>query len=253
MYLFNEYPLFANRALAKELGLNEAIVLQQIHFWLESNKKSGVNFIDGRYWTFNTMSNWHKNDFDYMSLTTLKRTFKNLTDKGYLIAENFNRNKFNATKWYSIDYDALEALYKSLDGKRVNTSDIQDVDIDKEVEQEEVEAEEQMLESNEDKAEVGSLEVEKIEEKRKSLVDKFREYGDINKELLEIIEDVYMLDDEDYISINGRKLKAHFVKKRFDSIGYDALEFANMQIKRYEGKINNFKTFTTTLLYNAIS
>lgn len=248
MYLFNEYPLFANRTLAKELGLNEAIVLQQIHFWLESNKKADINFIDGRYWTFNTMSDWHKNDFDYMSIATLRRTFKNLEDKGYLIAGNFNKNKMNTTKWYSIDYDALEELYKSLDGKRVNTSDIQDVDIDKEVEQEEVEAEE--LNEEDKKQAEDNFEIIK---KRKNLVDKFRKYGDINKELLEIIEDVYMLDDEDYISINGRKMKAYFVKSRFDKIDYSALEFADMQIKRSEGKINNFETFAKTVLYNAIS
>ncbi len=32
MYLFDEQPILANKALARELGLNEAIVLQQINY-----------------------------------------------------------------------------------------------------------------------------------------------------------------------------------------------------------------------------
>ena len=31
MYLFDEHPILANKALARELGLNEAVVLQQIN------------------------------------------------------------------------------------------------------------------------------------------------------------------------------------------------------------------------------
>ncbi|HFR3539197.1 TPA: hypothetical protein ACHVCJ_001740 [Streptococcus suis] len=49
--LFDERPILANPVLAR-IGLNEAIVLQQINFWLEVNKQNGKNFHDGRYWTY---------------------------------------------------------------------------------------------------------------------------------------------------------------------------------------------------------
>lgn len=49
MYLFDEEPMVANKTLERELGLNEALVLQQ--YWIEINKKSGKNYHDGKYWT----------------------------------------------------------------------------------------------------------------------------------------------------------------------------------------------------------
>lgn len=38
MYLFDEQPILANKTLAREIGLNEALVLQQINYWIEINK-----------------------------------------------------------------------------------------------------------------------------------------------------------------------------------------------------------------------
>lgn len=36
MYLFDEQPILANKTLARELGLNEALILQQINFGLST-------------------------------------------------------------------------------------------------------------------------------------------------------------------------------------------------------------------------
>ena len=38
--LFDEQPIVVSRELAKLIGLNEAIVLQQVHYWLEINRKA---------------------------------------------------------------------------------------------------------------------------------------------------------------------------------------------------------------------
>ena len=46
--LFNEEPIIINRLAAKVLGLNEAIVVQQIHYWLNINEKAKKNFINGK-------------------------------------------------------------------------------------------------------------------------------------------------------------------------------------------------------------
>lgn len=85
MYLFDEQPILANKTLAREIGLNEALVLQQINYWIEINKRSGNNYFEGRYWTYNSIRAWHENDFDYMSIDTVKRTFSKLEKMGYLI------------------------------------------------------------------------------------------------------------------------------------------------------------------------
>jgi len=108
--LFDEQPLVISRELAKLIGLNESIVLQQVHYWLEINRKADKNFHDGRYWTYNTMKSWQEKEFAFWSFNTVKRTFTSLVNKGYLILGNYNHQKFDQTKWYSIDYEALETL-----------------------------------------------------------------------------------------------------------------------------------------------
>lgn len=85
MYLFDEQPIVANKALARTLGLNEALILQQINYWIEINKKSGKNYHDKKYWTYNSIRAWQENDFDYMSVVTVKRTFAKLEKAGYLL------------------------------------------------------------------------------------------------------------------------------------------------------------------------
>ncbi|AGV99376.1 phage replication protein [Bacillus thuringiensis serovar morrisoni str. 4AA1] len=89
-------------ALAKQIGLNEAIVLQQIHYWLE---KSNHNY-DGRVWVYNTAEKWN-DQFSWWSLSTMKRMFNKLEKEGYLLTGNYNKKGFDRTKWYSIDYERL--------------------------------------------------------------------------------------------------------------------------------------------------
>ena len=40
--------------LAKEYGILEAILIQNIYFWIEKNKANKKHFYDGRYWTYNS-------------------------------------------------------------------------------------------------------------------------------------------------------------------------------------------------------
>ncbi|WP_322962495.1 conjugal transfer protein [Mycoplasmopsis cynos] len=113
-YLFDEHTIIANKTLAKEIGLNEALILQQINYWIEINKKTGKNFYEGRYWAYNSIRSWRENDFDYMSLDTVKRTFAKLEKQGYLISGNFNKDSRDKTKWYTIDEEKLFELYEKI-------------------------------------------------------------------------------------------------------------------------------------------
>nr|WP_196758901.1 hypothetical protein [Streptobacillus moniliformis] len=118
MYLFEEQPIVANKTLAREIGLNEALILQQINYWIEINKKSGKNYHDGKYWTYNSIRAWQENDFDYMSFDTVKRTFSKLEKAGYLLISNYNKDPRDKTKWYTINNDKLEELYKDMELKK---------------------------------------------------------------------------------------------------------------------------------------
>lgn len=120
MYLFDEQPILANKALARELGLNEALVMQQINYWIEINKRSGKNYHDGKYWTYNSIRAWQENDFDYMSVDTVKRTFTKLAKAGYLLVGNYNKDPRDKTKWYTINNDKLEELFFEMNQRKMD-------------------------------------------------------------------------------------------------------------------------------------
>lgn len=105
--LVSESPLVVLPTLAKTIGLNEAIVLQQIQYWL-SNPAVGF-WKDGRKWVHNTYEEWHKN-FPFWSIDTVKRAIKSLEDSGLVLSEQSSSNPFDKTKSYSIDYEALSSV-----------------------------------------------------------------------------------------------------------------------------------------------
>lgn len=76
MTLFNSQLLVVDKKLAVVIGLNEALVLQQIHYWIEINKKNNRNFHEGRYWTYNTINEWQKG-FPFGVLQLLRGYLKN--------------------------------------------------------------------------------------------------------------------------------------------------------------------------------
>lgn len=103
--LIQDEPLLVLPRLASKIGLNEAIFLQQIHYWLKRSK----HYYDDRYWVYNSITNWHK-QFPFWNERTLKRIVKNLEEFNLLISGNYNKLKFDKTKWYSINYDRLVEL-----------------------------------------------------------------------------------------------------------------------------------------------
>lgn len=110
--LFDENPLVIQPKLAKIIGLNESIVLQQIHYWNEINRRSKNNFRDGNYWTFNSYERWC-DQFPFWSESTIKRTIHKLERMKLIITGNYNKLKIDRTKWYRIDYNVLEILETS--------------------------------------------------------------------------------------------------------------------------------------------
>lgn len=105
--LINEPPLQVLPTLAHKVGLNEAIILQQMHYWLNPNFNK--NFIEGRYWVYNSYEDW-QGQFKFWSKNTIRRAIASLEEQGLLIISNFNQNRFDHSKWYSINYKKLQAL-----------------------------------------------------------------------------------------------------------------------------------------------
>ena len=105
LLLINEPPLQLLPALAEIIGLNEAIILQQVHYWISFKHNS--NIFEDRKWVYNTYNQWQE-QFSFWSRSTIERTITNLERKGVLLSREGERR----VKYYSIDYEALNRLFE---------------------------------------------------------------------------------------------------------------------------------------------
>jgi len=110
--LIQSQPLVVLTELAVKIGLNEAIFLQQVHFWLEKS----TNIKNGHKWVYNSYPEWRK-QFPFWSVDTIKRTVHNLEKIGLLISDSFNKMTIDKTKWYRIDYAAVERISPTMGAK----------------------------------------------------------------------------------------------------------------------------------------
>lgn len=100
--LISEPPLQVVPTLARVVGLNAAIVLQQLHYRLQRSR----HVRDARPWVYNTYEQWQE-QFPWWSIRTLKRLFQGMEGEGIILVANYNRSPLDRTKWYTIDYKHL--------------------------------------------------------------------------------------------------------------------------------------------------
>lgn len=105
--LFSFRPLVINPELARRIGLNEAIVLQQMNYWLMETD-SGVTH-DGRRWIYNTHEQWN-DQFPFWSQDTVKRAITSLKKQGILRVEKLNKGRCDHTNFYTINYDSAALI-----------------------------------------------------------------------------------------------------------------------------------------------
>ena len=87
--------------VAEKYGVNAAIILQNIAYWIKQNEANKTNFYDGNYWTFNS-NRAYRELFPYMSKRQIETAFKKLIDDGVLITGNYNKMAYDRTLWYAL-------------------------------------------------------------------------------------------------------------------------------------------------------
>lgn len=105
-----------NPNLAKEIGVNHALVLQQLHFLLTVTRKQRrqYNYVEGRWWIYNTYPEWRRDHFKWLSVSAIKSIFRELEEAGLVMSMQSVKSKFDRRKWYSINYEAFERLASSI-------------------------------------------------------------------------------------------------------------------------------------------
>lgn len=89
-------------ALAKEIGINKAIIYQKISGWVAHNLRKQRNIIGGRAWSYNTIPDWGEL-FKWLHPDYVGKLIRELENSGLLVSAKLAKNKSIQTKYYSTE------------------------------------------------------------------------------------------------------------------------------------------------------
>lgn len=93
-------------AVAEMYGVDGAVFISRLQFWIEKNAANDRHYHEGRYWTYNSLRAMEKL-FPFWSRRQIERIVKNLKDKGVLLTANYARDSHDRTLFYALDESKL--------------------------------------------------------------------------------------------------------------------------------------------------
>lgn len=97
--------------IAKEYGLTEAVLLNNLWFWVKKNEANEMHFHDGEYWTYNSvkaMESLHP----YLTEKKIRNAISHLKDEGILLIGNYNKSPYDRTTWYAFTQKGKSIMTK---------------------------------------------------------------------------------------------------------------------------------------------
>ncbi len=92
---------------ANKYGVDAAIILHNLKFWLDHNKANGTHINDGYVWSYNSARAF-ADLFPYWSSNKIQKTLKKLENEGVIIVGNYNKMNYDKTKWYTLPEYSLQ-------------------------------------------------------------------------------------------------------------------------------------------------
>ena len=86
---------------ADVVGVNAAILLHNIAFWVNHNRVNNMHYHDGAYWTYNSNSAFRQ-QFTYMSRNCVEGAIKKLVEGGYILVGDYNVDRRDNTRWFTV-------------------------------------------------------------------------------------------------------------------------------------------------------
>lgn len=122
--------------IAQIYGVNAAILLENVGYWIKQNEANETSFFDGTYWTFNSRRAYREL-FPYMSERQINTAFQKLIDDGLIITGNYNKLAYDRTLWYALTRKGKCILHfdimdndKMSNGNSENVKPIPDINTD---------------------------------------------------------------------------------------------------------------------------
>lgn len=89
-------------AIAEKVGVNAAVIFQNICYWCERNAIKARNIRDGNAWTYNTVKEL-ATMFSYLTDKQVRTALEKLEKSGLLEVGNYNKENRDRTKWYALN------------------------------------------------------------------------------------------------------------------------------------------------------
>ena len=107
--LMDENPISFYPNLARVLGVNEAIVLQQIWFYVNVNREneSERHFHEDKWWVYNSYKQWSKRFFPWLTPRGVQSIILNLEKFKILESKQGFQDRNDRRKWYTVNRDEL--------------------------------------------------------------------------------------------------------------------------------------------------
>lgn len=99
--------------IAELYGVDEAVFIHNLYFWILKNEANGRHDYDGRSWTYNSMRAFTQL-FPFWSRRQIERIINNLKAKGAIHVGNYNPAGFDRTQWYALD-ETVYCIYANGD------------------------------------------------------------------------------------------------------------------------------------------
>ena len=87
--------------IAIEYGVNCAIIIQNLYYWIKKNEANEKHFHDGKYWTYSSVKAFEKL-FPYWSSKQITSILHKLEESELIVSGNFNKSPYDRTKWYAL-------------------------------------------------------------------------------------------------------------------------------------------------------
>lgn len=85
--------------IAARVGVNAAVLYQNIVWWCAKNAANRRNEHDGRFWTYNSVKAWAEL-FPYLTESKIRLALEKLESEGLILSGTFNDVGYDRTKWY---------------------------------------------------------------------------------------------------------------------------------------------------------
>lgn len=102
--------------VAMDVGLNAAIVLDKIAYFISEKQRQKKHLYQNNYWFYTTYEEL-ADKIGVLSVKQVRKAILDLKANDYILVDHFSFGKVNRTTWYTIPEDKMQEIYPEYDYK----------------------------------------------------------------------------------------------------------------------------------------